>query len=122
MVIVKDCNYKMKKLKLKLSIEQQIQLLKDVKSDIIKNGTTGLCLAITKRLYIDHAVELYSIDYDDLKFYIKGFSIANAIRLSKKYNFDKPSTTTIYWWECREITQRIKFLDSLILELELLNK
>jgi hypothetical protein len=112
----------MKKLKLKLSIEQQIQLLKDVKSDIIKNGTTGICSAIRERIHINHDVEFNSIDYNDLKFYIKGFNLTNAIRLSKKYNFDKPSTTTIYWWMCKEIPQRVKFIDSLILELELLNK
>ena len=110
----------------KFTNQEMINFLTEAKKVFIakttKSHTDGLCCIITRLPNFPH-----TLDCKNIKYYIKGFNITNAKRLSKKYGFTSPTGHADgFWWKpyCgsrinkESYNARIAFLDALINELK----
>lgn len=96
-----------------LSPEEQINVLENVKSRLIKHGCcTGLCHIIQSEIP-------NTPYYIPSVYYIPSFRRANALLLSTKYGFTKPHSTNPYWWRMGTVKSRLAFINALITELKL---
>lgn len=106
----------------RLPIEKQIELLKltikDINVDYVNNGICCYISFFAYRLkYID---KLFSHDnFDKIQKLVPSFNKTNALRLCKKYNFEKPDNKCAWWWNKYNKKVRIDFLNALITELKL---
>jgi len=100
-----------------LTQKEEILILQETKRLLSKNSSSynyldnsGLCYYMN-RTYVNF--EIYGAQ-------IKGFTLANAVLLSKKYNFASPNGC-VFWWTNKENWNevRIQFIDALIEELKI---
>lgn len=93
----------------RLTIKEQIQVLKNIDWGVVENGNIGLCGAISNSF-----CEIYNSDvsYAGLKLIIPLFTIDNAYKFGAK--------RVIYWWRFAEedIIKRREFINWIISELE----
>lgn len=105
----------------KFTNQEMINFLIEAKKVFIAKTTElhtdGLCCIITRLPNFPH-----TLDCKNIKYYIKGFNIINAKRLSKKYGFASPTGYADgFWWSRinkESYNARIAFLDALINELK----
>lgn len=124
-------NYE-KELKLKLSKEEKIKVLKNVRK-LVKNGESYieffLCINIKNELFPYREKDkgfFSSVDTDDIRFYIPEFTRENAIKLCEKHKISKPNDTGVWWVydpKSKDFTEKMrkardKFLGVLIKEIK----
>lgn len=107
-----------------LTKEQKIEILRESKigllktHNIIKTSNYGICFEI--RGSIRKMFGARSIFFDEqIKQFIPEFTLTNARRLAKKYNFqiEHWRNTRTYWWNCTDLESRLNLLDLLIKEI-----
>lgn len=103
----------------KLTIDEQINFLTIVRDKFVnRTFEYGMC----NELYHINGFPKVRI-LGNIKNYIQGFSLENAIELSVKYGFLRPTgDRNWYWWSISTysgLNARVDFLNALITELKI---
>lgn len=113
----------------KLTNKKQIEVLENVKKELMynqvfhKDKCFGLCTYISNELNAQHLKHLIIRDvdararlkYSKIRFYIPIFTRKNAIKYGEARKYSG------YWWNVIDKDHRIKFLDWMIKELQILD-
>lgn len=98
----------------KLTIQEQIDVLKRGKEIYMSGSYYGMCLCISDAIFEKCNND---IDIDNIFKYIPTFNMFHIFKMAKGTELE-PKVLAIFWWDMRDRTIRPQIFDMLINELE----